>query len=166
MLAQMTNRGGQAEAGHGLAVPEEAGPALIRPRVLLAEDNEINALLARRTLEKLGAEPVWAQNGREAADLMMAALSGTAAPFALCVFDVRMPVMDGLKAARLIRDEEAALGLLRRVPLIAVTANVSAEDRQAAMAAGFDDCLPKPLIREQLALWLKVAVDPSQLDAA
>lgn len=166
MLAQLTDRGAKAPAGASLPVQGEAGPMAIRPRVLLAEDNEINALLARRTLEKLGAEPIWARNGREAADLMMAALSGAAAPFALGVFDVRMPVMDGLRAARLIRDEESALGLMHRLPLIAVTANVSAEDRQAAMAAGFDDCLPKPLVREQLALWLKLAVDTGQLDAA
>jgi PAS domain S-box-containing protein len=137
-----------------------------RPRVLLAEDNEINALLARRTLEKLGAEPIWVPNGREAADLMMSALAGAIPPFALGVFDVRMPILDGLKAARLIRDEESALGLMQRLPLIAVTANVSAEDREAAMAAGFDDCLPKPLVRDQLALWLKIALDPAHDNAA
>lgn len=161
LLAQLRERG----ASRPGAQPEqydlaEAEAAPARPRVLLAEDNEINALLARRTLEKLGAEPVWAENGRQAVDLMMQALSGEAPPFALGVFDVRMPIMDGLKAARLIRDEESALGLMQRLPLIAVTANVSAEDRQAAMAAGFDDCLPKPLVRDQLALWLKLAVDP------
>ncbi|MGL4441041.1 MAG: ATP-binding protein, partial [Bosea sp. (in: a-proteobacteria)] len=137
-----------------------------RPRVLLAEDNEINALLARRTLEKLGAEPIWVPNGREAVDLMLSALAGTIPPFALGVFDVRMPTMDGLKAARMIRDEESALGLMQRLPLIAVTANVSAEDREAAMAAGFDDCLPKPLVRDQLALWLKIALDPAHDSAA
>jgi signal transduction histidine kinase/DNA-binding response OmpR family regulator len=144
------------------ATPEGAE----RPRVLLAEDNEINALLARRTLEKLGAEPVWARNGREAVELMAAALSGQAPPFSLGVFDVRMPVMDGLAAARLIREEEAALGLMHRLPLIAVTANVAEEDRLAAFAAGFDDCLPKPLVREQLAGWLRLALDPAHAHAA
>jgi signal transduction histidine kinase/CheY-like chemotaxis protein len=141
-------------------------PATERPRVLLAEDNEINALLARRTLEKLGVEPVWARNGQEAVELMSAALSGHGASFALGVFDVRMPVMDGLRAARLIRDEEIALGLMQRTPLIAVTANVSAEDRSAAIAAGFDDCLAKPLVREQLAGWLRLAMEPQQSSAA
>ncbi len=159
-------RGGAAarpsEAGEPVA--EEA--AAVRPRVLLAEDNEINALLARRTLEKLGADVAWARNGQEAAALMAAALAGHAQPFALGVFDVRMPVMDGLKAARAVRDEEAALGLMHRLPLIAVTANVSAEDRSAAIAAGFDDCLPKPLVREQLAGWLRLALDPAQGHAA
>ena len=98
--------------------------------------------------------------------LMTAALTGEAEPFALGVFDVRMPIMDGLRAARLIRDEEAAMGVMQRLPLIAVTANVSPDDRQAAMAAGFDDCLPKPLVRDQLALWLKLAADPAHSSAA
>lgn len=140
--------------------------AASRPCVLLAEDNEINALVARRTLEKLGCEPVWARNGREAVELMSAALAGERPPFAIGLFDVRMPVMDGLKAARLVRDEESALGLMHRTPLIAVTANVSDEDRSAALAAGFDDCLPKPLVREQLVGWLRLALDPAKASAA
>lgn len=166
LLAQLKGQAAKAEATTLPAqFPDEtSGPD--RPRVLLAEDNEINALLARRTLEKLGAEPIWVPNGREAVDLMLAALTGTIPPFALGVFDVRMPMLDGLKAARLIRDEESALGLMQRLPLIAVTANVSAEDREAAMAAGFDDCLPKPLVRDQLALWLKIALDPAHDNAA
>jgi signal transduction histidine kinase/CheY-like chemotaxis protein len=158
--------GSERVADIGRAADAAPEPAVERPRVLLAEDNEINALLARRTLEKLGVEPVWARNGQEAVDLMTAALTGQALPFALGVFDVRMPVMDGLRAARLIRDEETALGLMQRMPLIAVTANVSAEDRSAAIAAGFDDCLPKPLVREQLAVWLRLALDPAQSSAA
>ncbi len=137
-----------------------------RPRVLLAEDNEINALVARRTLEKLGAEPIWVRNGKEAVEMMTAALAGETPPFALALFDVRMPVMDGLKAARLVRDEESALGVMHRTPLIAVTANVSAEDRSAAIAAGFDDCLPKPLVREQLVSWLTLALDATRARAA
>ncbi len=167
LLAQLrppeTQQERLAGATPTVAMAQAGAPRL---RVLLAEDNEINALLARRTLEKLGAEPVWAKNGQEAVALMTAALTGETEPFALGVFDVRMPIMDGLKAARLIRDEEAAMGVMQRLPLIAVTANVSADDRQAAMAAGFDDCLPKPLVRDQLALWLKLAADPSHSSAA
>jgi signal transduction histidine kinase/DNA-binding response OmpR family regulator len=157
---------GQAAPDTAHDDPREALEPVARPRVLLAEDNEINALLARRTLEKLGAEPVWVQNGQEAVEAMTAAMLGQAPPFALGVFDIRMPIMDGLKAARLIRDEEAALGLMQRLPLIAVTANVSAEDRSSALAAGFDDCLPKPLVREQLASWLRVILEPARQTAA
>ncbi len=166
LLAQLKDHGhGQdaIAARIDMVAPDNNQP---RPRVLVAEDNEINALLARRTLEKLGAEPVWARNGKQAVDLMLAAFAGDAPPFALGVFDVRMPVMDGLAAARRIRDEESAMALPYRLPLIAVTANVSAEDRKAAMAAGFDDCLPKPMVREQLERWLKLAVDPARVNAA
>ena len=162
LLAQLRGDRVRAAVDPANAEEAEASPAPLRPRVLLAEDNEINALLARQTLEKLGADPVWAQNGQEAVSLMMQSLAGEAPPFALGVFDVRMPIMDGLKAARTIREDESAMAAMHRLPLIAVTANVSAEDRQAAMAAGFDDCLPKPLVRDQLALWLKLAVDPAQ----
>lgn len=166
LLAQLHDRGQPAGTEATSLAPDNAGEMIERPRVLLAEDNEINALLARRTLEKLGADPVWARNGQEAVDLMMAALAGETPPFALGVFDVRMPIMAGLRAARIIRDEESAMAVMHRLPLIAVTANVSPEDRQAAMAAGFDDCLPKPLVRDQLALWLKLALKPAQAGPA
>ncbi|MCX7324276.1 MAG: ATP-binding protein [Hyphomicrobiales bacterium] len=166
LLAQLREQAPRIDAAPQIPSPDGDGEPPLRPRVLLAEDNEINALLARRTLEKLGAEPVWVRNGKEAFDVMASVLAGEAEPFALGVFDVRMPIMDGLTAARLIRDEEAAMGVMHRMPLIAVTANVAAEDRQAAMAAGFDDCLPKPLVRDQLKLWLKLALDPAQSHAA
>lgn len=166
LLAHLRETVGRIESAPVTEAAPVELPTSKKPRVLLAEDNEINALLARRTIEKLGAEPVWARNGREAVNLMIAALAGETEPFAIGLFDVRMPVMDGLKAARLIRDEESALGMLHRTPLIAVTANVSAEDRNAAIAAGFDDCLPKPLVREQLIGWLKLALDPTDASAA
>jgi CheY-like chemotaxis protein len=166
LLAQLREQAPRIDAAPQAPSPDGDGEPPLRPRVLLAEDNEINALLARRTLEKLGAEPVWVRNGKEAFNVMASVLVGEAEPFALGVFDVRMPIMDGLTAARLIRDEEAAMGVMHRMPLIAVTANVAAEDRQAAMAAGFDDCLPKPLVRDQLKLWLKLALDPAQSHAA
>jgi CheY-like chemotaxis protein/anti-sigma regulatory factor (Ser/Thr protein kinase) len=166
LRAQLREPGPKADA----ALPQVQEPqerhAPDRIRVLLAEDNEINALLARRTLEKLGADPVWARNGQQAVELMLASLAGEVPPFSLGVFDVRMPIMDGLRAARLIRDEESALGLMQRMPLIAVTANVSEEDRRAAISAGFDDCLPKPLVREQLALWLKLTTQQETSTAA
>ena len=166
LLAQLREQAPRPDLAPQLPASEGDAELPVRPRVLLAEDNEINALLARRTLEKLGAEPVWVRNGKEAFEAVASVLAGEAEPFALGVFDVRMPIMDGLTAARLIRDEEAAMGVMQRIPLIAVTANVAAEDRQAAMVAGFDDCLPKPLVRDQLKLWLKLALDPTQSHAA
>lgn len=118
--------------------------------VLVAEDNEINALLAQRTLERLGCTPVWARNGREALQLAQASLNGSAQRFDLALLDIRMPELDGLSAARAIREMEDRAGG-GHLPLIAVTANVSPDDRTAALAAGMDDCLAKPLERAALA---------------
>jgi signal transduction histidine kinase/CheY-like chemotaxis protein len=141
---QNTGRSGPSIRPDALAEPLAA-----RLTVLVAEDNEINALLARRTLERLGCTPVWARNGREALELAQASLSGGAARFDLALLDIRMPELDGLSAARAIRALEETAG--GHLPLIAVTANVSPADRSAALAAGMDDCLAKPLERAALA---------------
>jgi PAS domain S-box-containing protein len=108
------------------------------PRVLLAEDNPINTLLATRALERLGCTIVHAPDGVEA--LNRAADSG---PFDLALIDVRMPRLDGHDVARRIREREA--GGTARLPLIALTANASREDEAEALAAGFDGFLAKPL---------------------
>lgn len=118
--------------------------------VLVAEDNEINALLAIRTLERLGCVAIWARDGRQAVAQVEASLIGTAPAIDLALLDIRMPQLDGLSAARAIRAMEQRLPRAVRLPLIAVTANVSAADRSAALAAGMDDCLAKPLARDAL----------------
>jgi CheY-like chemotaxis protein len=122
------------------------GPARLssrRPRVLLAEDNPINALLATKALERLGAAVLWARDGAEAmARLQEAATS--AAPFDLALMDIRMPILDGLEAARQLRAYEER-HRLPRLRLVALTANVQAEDEAAALGAGFDGFLSKPL---------------------
>lgn len=123
--------------------------------VLVAEDNEINALLATRTLERFGCTAIWARDGREALKRVEASFAGTAPPLALALLDVRMPLMTGLDCARAVRALERRLGRATTLPLVAVTANVSAADRAAAFAAGMDDCLAKPLEREALLRWLE-----------
>ncbi|MGX1788142.1 response regulator [Bosea sp. NPDC055332] len=122
-------------------------------RVLVAEDNEINALLLTRTLERFGCIAIWARDGGEAIRLIEEARSGRSQEFDLALLDVRMPVLDGLSVARRIRAAEKALGL-DRLPIVAVTANTAAEDRREALAAGMDDCLAKPLSREHLRGWI------------
>lgn len=143
------------------AAPREAAaprdclvPAPIRLTVLVAEDNEINALLATRTLERLGCRPVWARDGREALQQLEASLRDGGTTFDLALLDIRMPGLDGLSCARAFRAAEAASGVGHRLPLVAVSANVAASDRAAALEAGMDDCLPKPLERAALAAWL------------
>jgi CheY-like chemotaxis protein len=134
--------------------PSPALPVAPRLTVLVAEDNEINALLATRTLERLGCAAIWARNGREAISHVAASLKGEAAALDLVLLDIRMPELDGLSAARIIRTMEAEAGTGAKLPLIAVSANVSAADRSAAQAAGMDDCLAKPLDRAALKRWL------------
>lgn len=131
-------------------------PASAAPRltVLVAEDNEINALLATRTLERLGCAAIWARDGGEALSHVEAGLAGSGPRFDLVLLDIRMPEMDGLAAARAIRTLERVHGVPAPLPLVAVSANVAAGDRSAALAAGMDDCLAKPLERGALQRWL------------
>ncbi|UHC18402.1 ATP-binding protein [Methylobacterium currus] len=118
-------------------------PSPRRPRVLLAEDNPINALLATKALERLGAVVLWARDGAEAVARLQEAAS-SATQFDLALVDIRMPILDGLEAARQVRAHEAA-NQLPRLRLVALTANVQAEDQAAALEAGFDGFLSKPL---------------------
>jgi PAS domain S-box-containing protein len=117
--------------------------------ILVAEDNEINALLARALLEKLGHHPVVVESGGGAIACWQAA-HDAGAPFDRVLMDLHMPGMDGLEAARRIRAIEAD-GEIARTPIIALTANASAEDRRACLAAGMDGFVVKPLDREHLA---------------
>jgi signal transduction histidine kinase/CheY-like chemotaxis protein len=117
--------------------------------ILVAEDNEINALLARALLSKLGHRTTIATSGTAAIESWLAARSADA-PYDRVLMDLHMPGMDGLEATRRIRSIEAEESG-SRTPIIALTANASSEDRDACLAAGMDSFLVKPLDREQLA---------------
>lgn len=126
--------------------------------ILVAEDNEINALLARSLLVKLGHRPVMASNGLEAVDSWLSArAAGT--PYDLVLMDVHMPELDGLEAARRIRAAELSANA-KRTPIVALTANAFAEDREACLKAGMDGFLTKPLDRDRLVEALSVAGGP------
>jgi len=126
--------------------------------ILVAEDNEINALLARALLVRLGHRPTIAGNG-EAAVESWAAAHAAGAPYDLVLMDVQMPVMDGLEAARRIRAAEAEAGD-KPARIVALTANAFPEDREAALAAGMDGLLVKPLDRERLREALEAVARP------
>jgi PAS domain S-box-containing protein len=135
-----------APAGEVAAPASSPGPEL---RILLAEDNEINALLATRLLERLGCAVTHVRDGEAA----LAALVAPGAPFAAALLDVRMPKRDGRSVAELVRQQERQEGR-PRLRLAAVTANVSDDDRMASLVAGFDAFIPKPLDRAAVAAFV------------
>ena len=123
--------------------------------ILVAEDNDINALLARALLTRLGHRPTIASNGAAAFESWLAARAA-GAPYDLVLMDVRMPEMDGVEAARRIRAAEALAGDARTY-MLALTANAQADDREAVLSAGLDGLLIKPLDRERLREALSAA---------
>lgn len=117
--------------------------------ILVAEDNEINALLMRSLLTRLGHRPVISVNGQQAFESWLAAeTAGT--PYDLILMDVQMPELDGVAATRLIRTREAERSSAR-AKILALTANTLVEDRYACFEAGMDGFLIKPLDRDKLA---------------
>ncbi len=119
------------------------GDSFSSPNVLLAEDNEVNRLVAREILHEAGCSVDCAANGLEAVEMRQ---NGE---YALIFMDVQMPEMDGLTACRQIREYEQRLLLenvpVRRVPIVAMTANVMQGDREKCIEAGMDDYLGKPI---------------------
>ena len=108
-----------------------------RERLLLADDNAINTLLAIKQFKQLGFDIAVVNNGQEAVDAF------TSERFDVIFMDCHMPVMDGFNATRTIRELELNLGV--RVPIVAMTANAQAEDREACLNAGMDDYVAKPV---------------------
>jgi PAS domain S-box-containing protein len=129
------------------AVPriEKSAPGL---SILVAEDNDINALLMRSLLTRLGHHAVIAIHGEAALESWLAAKSaGT--PYDLVLMDVQMPRLDGIEVTKRIRVDEAGQPG-RRTPILALTANALVEDRYACFEAGMDGFLIKPLDQEKL----------------
>jgi signal transduction histidine kinase/DNA-binding response OmpR family regulator len=129
--------------------------------ILVAEDNEINALLARALLARLGHRPTMVANGTDAYDSWSAARAA-GSPYDLVLMDVHMPGTDGIAATRRIREAESE-SALPKTRIIALTASAFEESREACLAAGMDDFLTKPLDRERLAQ--AIALDASSLAA-
>ncbi|BBB95381.1 MULTISPECIES: PAS domain-containing hybrid sensor histidine kinase/response regulator [Bradyrhizobium] len=144
-------------AAPSLAIEAAAGsvptaPASALPdkglSILVAEDNEINALLMRSLLTRLGHNVVITTNGEQAMESWLSATSaGT--PYDLVLMDIQMPRLNGIETTKQIRAHEAAHSV-RRTPILALTANTLVEDRYACFEAGMDGFLIKPLDREKL----------------
>jgi PAS domain S-box-containing protein len=143
------HRGFPAPAAPELPVSPSALAGL---RILLAEDNLVNQRVAMAILKKLGLTPDLASNGLEACAAAMAK------PYDLILMDCQMPELDGFEATRRIRQREGS----RRVPILAMTANAMAGDRERCLEAGMDDYLAKPIaildLKEALLRWLPPAV--------
>ena len=122
--------------------------------VLLAEDNDINALIATKHLQALGAQVLRARDGAEALQFGMESMNGDRAHFDVLLLDIRMPGLDGTEVARRLRAAEA---VAKRAPvrMIALTANAFDEDRRACLAAGIDEFLTKPVDVSKLAKALR-----------
>lgn len=119
-------------------------------RVLVIEDDKTNARLARLILEKNGYRTNVATNGREGVEAARQEI------FDVILMDIHMPVLSGFEAAREIRSFQ---GWTSRVPIIALTASVLAEDTKQCLEAGMDDYLAKPFniteLVEKCQLWIK-----------
>lgn len=115
--------------------------------VLLAEDNRVNQVVARRMLEKMGVTVFLAENGREAVE------QASTMEFDMVLMDCQMPEMDGYEAAQELRRRGIT------VPIVAMTANALAGDRQLCLDAGMDDYVTKPVkqgkLQRVLGKWMK-----------
>ncbi|MFC5326577.1 ATP-binding protein [Bradyrhizobium oligotrophicum] len=155
--ASLATRVGFEVDGAAMALADESLPTIAPPiaaqagaglSILVAEDNDINALLMRSLLTKLGHHADIAVHGEAALDSWHAARSA-GAPYDLILMDVQMPRLDGIAATRRIRAHEASEPG-RRTPILALTANALVEDRYACFEAGMDGFLVKPIDRDKL----------------
>ena len=154
----------QDPSGESAAAPATPAPAVSfrhsRLRVLLAEDNPVNQMVALGILKSLGLEAVAASNGQEALDALLQS------PFDLVLMDCQMPVLDGYETTRRLRaipDSSAPPGAARppaKIPVVAMTANAMRGDREKCIAAGMDDYVAKPVNAARLSAilskWLPV----------
>ncbi len=132
------------EAQPATPVRRRTGEEAHKTRILLVEDNPVNLMVAQRLLQVLGAECDTAGNGQVALDKL------DAEHYDLVFMDCQMPVLDGYAATRRWRELEQERKAEHRLPIVAMTANAMAGDRQKCLDAGMDDYLAKPVTRGDL----------------
>ena len=166
--------GVMGKAAGDTATPRASAPpqAALEAHVLLAEDNFVNREIGNAMLLAMGCRSEVAEDGRAAVALMCSR------PFDIVLMDCQMPVMDGFEATAAMRAREtelnaelARVGLPRqRTPIIALTANAMAGDRERCLAAGMDDYLSKPFTKDQLRAvlvrWVKREAHRGGLDSS
>ncbi|MBR4222183.1 MAG: response regulator, partial [Victivallales bacterium] len=119
-------------------------------RILLVEDNELNREIATEILQENGLQVETATDGKYAVEKMKAAKPGD---YDLILMDVQMPMMNGYDATVAIRAIDSEI--CRQIPIVAMTANAFAEDRKAALDAGMNDHIAKPIKVEQVLATLR-----------
>ena len=150
LCAQLANDGNEKLMNQDVAPKDKVPPAQTdRPlRVLLAEDNKINAVLATTIIKRAGHHVDLANNGQEAIDRV------GKQSYDVILMDMHMPTVDGIEAARQIRNLD---GDKAQTPIVALTANAMASDRQKCIGAGMDDFISKPFepsdLTDMLAKW-------------
>jgi CheY-like chemotaxis protein len=130
------------------AALDEGVPVQLRGRVLVVEDSGIGQKVARLMLEALGLEVEVAADGQAALETI------ERSRFDLVLMDCQMPRMDGYETTRRLRQREGETGA-RRLPVLALTANVQPQDCQACLEAGMDGYLSKPILRPVLVARLR-----------
>ena len=123
----------------------DADDASASTRLLLVEDNPVNLAVGEKLLSVLGYRCDIATNGQIALEKM------ASSRYSLVLMDCQMPVLDGYSATREWRERETLQRAPQRLPIVAMTANAMAGDRQRCLDAGMDDYLSKPVSREQLS---------------
>ena len=118
----------------------------MKNKILIVEDIPVVSHILQTEVEELGYSSFLARNGREGVDMADAKLPD------LIMMDINMPGMDGLEATRLIRQNPKT----RSIPIMAVTASRSFEDKQRCLKTGFNDYLAKPFTSSQLASHIKM----------
>jgi CheY-like chemotaxis protein len=122
-------------------------------RVLAAEDNTVNQVVLKTLFSTLGIKPTLAANGQEAVS------AWRAGQFDVVLMDIQMPVMDGIRAVKLIRRTELMEGR-RRTPIIAVTADATAHQKAEYLAAGMDAMVAKPIAFAELLETIDAVLGP------
>jgi len=127
---------------------------IFEAEILICEDNNLNQMVISDHLSKVGIKSIIAENGRLGVDMVKSRIDRHEKPFDLIFMDIHMPEMDGLDAAKIIIE----MGV--KTPIIALTANIMANDKETYLASGMCDCLSKPFMAHELWVCLLKFLKP------
>lgn len=121
--------------------------------VLMAEDNAVNQFVARQIMGRWNVNLTFANNGKEALELL------AKNTYKIVFMDIQMPVMDGIEAARRIRNAPPESGINSQIPIIALTADAMPETREKVKSVGMNDIVVKPFDSDSLYALIKAYLD-------